>query len=410
MRFQRSHVGVMGLSLALLASVPARAQEVGTTVILFEPSIEAAGMGGGGVAYFWRDEPNSWSNPALLGTQPGLRYSHGSTQILEEFADDVYLKSNRFSLGYGGIGVLFAGKPIEGLGEDMKLDYGESEATDIDGNVIATFSAYEEARSIGVGVSILDLLGTVLGPESGIHDVRRRLGISVGHTWKDIVFETDPELPGIISQGKAEQKDRGAAIRVTPLDEIGDALDEPSERLRWKIDLAAGFAQLNYDDDGDFSFDDTSIPSEDVFELQRAGGAARFTLAFPSTLQGSINNFITPTVRLGLSYERSDYYGDGGEAFEFDNERVGAELALADALYLRWGHVQEGIFAVDHSTWGAGLAVRYKGIAGVRFDYAHYPFSQFLENEFVERFGITVLLDVAGVLLDKPTFGEKFKM
>jgi hypothetical protein len=391
----------------LVAAAPAHAQEVGTTAVLFEPSIEAAGMGGGGVAYFWRDEPNSWSNPALLGTQPGFRYSYGTTQILEEFTDDVYLKSSRFSLGYGGVGVLFAGQPFGSVGEDMKLDYGESQATDVDGNVIATFSAYEEVRSIGVGVSLLDLLVTVLGSDSGIQDVRRRLGISVGHTWKDIVFETDPELPGTFTPGEAEQKDRGAAIRFTPLDEIRDALDEPSDRLRWKVDLAGGYAQLNYDEEGDFFFDDTSIPSNEVYELRRAGGAARMTLAFPSSLQDGIHDFITPTVRLGLNFEKSDYYDDG-ESFELNIERVGAELVLADAFYLRWGHVKDDFFEVDDTSWGAGLALRYKGLAGVRFDYAHYPFSPFLEGEFVDRYGITVLVDLAGVLLDKPTFGEKF--
>lgn len=395
------------LLLVLLQPARPRAQEIGATTVLFEPSIEGAGMGGGGVAYFWRDEPNSWSNPALLGIQSGLRYSYGRTQILEEFSDDVFLKSHRFSLGYGGIGVLLAGKPFGGVGEDLKLDYGETQLTDVDGNVIATTNPYEEVRSIGVGVSVLDLLGTLLGAESGIQNVRRHLGISVGHTWKDIAFETEPDFPGF-SEGEAEQKDRGAAVRITPLDEIRGALDEPSDRVRAKIDLAGGYAQLNYDEDGDFFFDDPGIPSSEIFELRRVGGAGRVTLAFPSSLQDPIHDFITPTVRFGLSYESSDYYTDGGDELGIDIKRIGAELALADALYLRWGHVEDAIFEVDDTTWGAGLAVRYKGLAGVRFDYAHYPYSPFLEDEFVDRLGITVLVDVGRILLDKPTFGEKF--
>jgi hypothetical protein len=393
------------LAIVFLAT-PVRAQDVGTTTILFEPSIEAAGMGGGGVAYFWREEPNSWSNPALLGTQHGLRYSYGSTQILNELADDVRLKSNRFSLGGWGVGVLFAGKPWS-VGEDLKLDYGESEATDIDGNVIATFNAYEEVRSIGIGVSILDVLASVLGPDSKVAGVRRHLGVSVGHTWKDIVFETEPELPGFLTHGEAEQKDRGVAVRITPLDQIQGGLDEPSDRLRWSVDLSGGYAQLNYDENGDVNFDDTT-PANDVPELRRVGGAGRLTLAFPSSLEDPIHDFITPTVRLGLHYESSDYYSDDGTSFEFDIVRTGAELVLADALYLRFGNVEDAIFEVDESSWGAGFALRYKRMVGLRYDYAHYPFSPFLEDEFVDRHGITVFLNVGGVLLDKPTFGEKF--
>ena len=50
---------------------------------IFDPSIEAAGMGGASIAAFWEENPNDHANPALMGFHSGLRYSYGTTQLVE---------------------------------------------------------------------------------------------------------------------------------------------------------------------------------------------------------------------------------------------------------------------------------------------------------------------------------------
>ena len=399
----RPHLALVLLLPILFYAATTRAQDVGSAAILFEPSIEAAGMGGGGVSWFWRDEPNSWMNPALLGTQNGLRYSYGTTTYHPVPGEDIDLTSHRFSVGGWGVGLLFAGKPV---GHDIKLDYGESDLTDIDGNVIATVNVFEEVQSFGIGVSVLDLLASIAPSSERLALMRRYVGISLGHTWKDILFEVEPELAGL-AHGKAQQSDRGVAARLTPVDQIRGDLDQVADHVRWRVDLTGGYAELNYDADGDMTFYDGSGTSDPIYELQRGGVAARVSMALPSSLDGSIYNFITPTIRLGFHHEWSDYYDDG---FPFDLaiRRWGGELVLADALYLRIGGVRDAVFGVDESTWGAGLALKYRKKVGVRFDYAHYPFSPFVpeEDQYLDRVGVTAFADLAALFLKRPVVWE----
>ena len=65
-------------------------------------------------------------------------------------------------------------------------------------------------------------------------------------------------------------------------------------------------------------------------------------------------------------------------------------------------------FEVDEWSWGVGFALRYKKRFGLRYDYAHYPISELFLDEFVDRNGITAFVDLGGILLNRPTSGEKF--
>jgi hypothetical protein len=380
----------LALGAAFLLSLPAPAhgqgELSGSQSVLFDPSIEASGMGGGGVAYLWRDEPNSWANPALLGAQEGLRYSYGTTRIAPVILEDAHIKSHRFSLGHGGVGLLIAGKPLEDVGKDIQLDYGPVEFTDIDGNVIQ-LEPTDEVRSIGVGVSVLDLVSSVLAA-TGSEPIalRRYVALMVGHTWKDFEIDFGP-----FGRGEGEQKDRGAAIRISPVDQIGDDLLEPSERTRFRLDFSGGYAQLNYEEGGGVVFE--GVSSDPVFELRRAGGAGRLTVAFPTQRTGWIHDFVSPTVSLGVSWESSDYYDDG-ESFGLDIVRTGQELVVADVLYLRHGHVEDDAFPVEDETWGIGVSLRYRQTVGIRFDYGEYPYARTVELDgSVDRYGITAFVD-----------------
>ena len=80
----------------------------------FDPSIEAAGMGGASIAAFWEENPNDHGNPALMGFHSGLRYSYGTTKLLPEFSDDVKYVSHRILAG--------ASIDIGSWGDDVPLD------------------------------------------------------------------------------------------------------------------------------------------------------------------------------------------------------------------------------------------------------------------------------------------------
>src|SRR5512138_1530512 len=169
------------LALLSLAPTPALAQLPSQ---FFDPSIEAAGMGGASIAAFWEENPNDHANPALMGFHKGLRYSYGTTQLLAELAPDVHYRTNRILAGAWGVGVAMTGKPIDSIGR-LRIDYGQSEVTDINGNVIGTAEAHEDVRSFAVGLSVFDLISSIRVAKGGEPlSFSRRLSLSLGHAWK----------------------------------------------------------------------------------------------------------------------------------------------------------------------------------------------------------------------------------
>jgi len=142
------------LLLVLLSSMAgmydeAPAQISGVQSLLVGPSIRASGMGRSSAAVFWGGDADYWANPALLGYRDGLRFEHGKTRLVPDLADGVYFRSDRFTIARWGIGIA-ATAP---LGRN-RLDYGESIATDDEGNVLGSFTSYEEYDDFGIGVSL----------------------------------------------------------------------------------------------------------------------------------------------------------------------------------------------------------------------------------------------------------------
>src|SRR5262249_15270865 len=111
----------------------------GAQSLEIDPSVRASGMGRSSNAVFWGDVSNYWGNPALLAFRKGLGYEWGTTQLVPDLADDVFFTTKRLTVGYWGLGVLIAGRPFTNVG-GQRLDYGVSYATEVDGNVIGTFS------------------------------------------------------------------------------------------------------------------------------------------------------------------------------------------------------------------------------------------------------------------------------
>jgi hypothetical protein len=377
-------IRLAGAVLALALPAAALAQPGGAQSTFIDPSIASAGMGRTGVAVFWGDDPNDWSNPSLLGYHRGIRYSYGRTQLVPDLADDIFFTSHRFTIGACGIGLSLAGKPIEGLGKFL-LDYGESEATDEEGNVIGVFSSFEEVRQFGVGISLFRALESLSGAFGGHGlDISRHVDLSIGHAWKNIVVDLGTTLfTGFDGHDETTEKDRGVLLRVTPLGAAPREGDRSASMPR--LDASVGFSQRNY---GDNSISFYSGSLNPIVEERLLGAASR--LSIPVHLTGSAGELLAPEISLGAAWEEARYYDAGERLGGIAITRTGQEVTLLGILSLRHGFIDDESGAIQDHTWGIGVGLQYRGI-GARYDWARVPQSSFLDD--VTRQGFSVVID-----------------
>jgi len=375
-----SMIGVLTFTTQALAQLPSQ---------FFDPSIEAAGMGGASIAAFWEENPNDHANPALMGFHSGLRYSYGTTQLIPELADDVHYASHRILAGAWGIGVAMSGKPVESVGY-VGINYGPTEITDENGNSLGEAEATEHTRSIAVGLSVFDLISSIRVARGGDPlSFNRRLSLALGHAWKtyDVEF-------GSFLQGEGSNNDAGILLRVAPFDQIGGTLRDANDRMRWKVDVAGAYTRLDYLNDRSVEYDNGN--SDEIFGHRSIGGSVQFTMALPNDGIGDLWDFATPSIRLGVTYEHTDTYEGDTKLGEFA-KRYGAELSVIDMLYLRYGHVK-GEVGVDDATFGAGFSLKYRNMIGLRGDYASYPRGAgsvifFVPDDTYDRWGLTFFVD-----------------
>jgi hypothetical protein len=370
------------LLLAALASTPVAAQTpagIVSRAASFDPSVQTSGIGGASAAVFWLGEPNEWGNPAALGTVRGVRYVHEETALRPLVLDYDELTSDRVLAGAIGIGVSLAGKPFESLG-GHRLEYGSQTITDGIGGTL-TFRPYEEVRSFSVGVSVLDLLSNVAS--IGFRD---RVTLAVGHTWKDLRADLGVD-PTTLQRnaGEGESRDRGALVRIAPLDEIGDDLWEPRDDLAGRLELGAGYSERNYEDPG---ADDLVRVLEREETLGLSGQA---TLLLPTRIRrGWFWDFATPTLAFTFAWERTEGETWDVEGSEYDLTRSGGEVRVMDLFAFRHGRV-DNPGGLEGTTWGAGVTLQYRKAVGVRFDWARVPWE---EDETLDRFEFGAFLDL----------------
>ena len=357
----------------------------------FDPSIEAAGMGGASIAAFWEENPNDHANPALMGFHKGLRYSYGSTQLVPELAEDVHYTSHRILAGAWGVGVALTGKPIKSVGR-LRIDYGATAFTDSNGFDIGTFDPHEDLRSIAVGVSVFDLISSIRVAKGGDPlSFNHRVSLALGHAWK--TYETDfgPLAPLGNGEGEGTDNDAGILLRVAPFDQIGGTLRDANERLRWKWDVAGATTRLDYLNDHAIVYSDGS--ADEIFERRSIGASTMFTAALPNDGTGDLWYFATPSIRLGVAWEKIDVY-DEGEKLGDQGNRIGAELSVLDMLYLRYGHVDGDAIGEEGNSFGVGFSLQYRSMIGVKGDYASSPRVSFIDpNATYDRWGLTFFLD-----------------
>ena len=341
-------------------------------------------MGQSGAAVYWEDDRNDWSNPALLAYEQGIRYSRARFQLLPDLANDVFFTADHVAAGACGVGVSITGKPFSSLG-GYQLDYGVSYATNENGDIIGTFHSYENVRQIGVGLSPIKLYDS-LRRQAGLEPsaLGRYVDLSVGHSWKTDLVDLAPVdvVLAIPARGQFDERDRGALLRVVPV----GAREEGAPGVR--VEVAGAFSERNYADthvlfNGGELFATT--------EERLVAAAERMIVPLP-VRSGGLWNVLTPSIGISGIWEQARYYVGGYRVSWDPVTRTGQEIDLLGVISLRHGYVNDPNGEVHNHTWGIGARLQYRGIGGVRYDWAEVPQSAGFDQH-VQRHGITVFFD-----------------
>jgi hypothetical protein len=362
--------GVLALALLLFAGHPSTAR---AQVAELNPTISSDGMGQSGTALFWEEDRSDWANPALLGYEDRLRYTHGRIQLVPDLSNHIFFEFDRVALGGWGIGVSIAGKPIDGLG-GSKVDYGLSEATNENGDVVGYFHAIEQVQQIGVGLSLVRLYDSVSNP-GGAGRLSRVVDLSVGHAWKTMSANYPlTYYYGYDQSGAETQRDRGALLRVTPIGSArGDDVEGgPGPRL----DAALGYSEHDYIGPG---------------TGQRVAAVAARFAQFLRVRPGPLWDVLSPRVAVGATWE--DMARPGVDPFAHEAAtRTGQEIDLFGLVTLRHGYVNDARDWIRNDTWGFGVRLQYRGFVGARYDWAEVPQVRPLDQT-VPRHAFTMFFD-----------------
>ena len=360
----------------------------------FDPSVRGAGMGKSSVAVFWGDDPNYWANPALLGYHEGVRYEWSKVRLAPDLLDHIYFTSSRLTVGWGGLGVSFAGRPVEGLGE-LKLDYGDIYGRDEFGDPTGPFHAYEQIESWGIGANIVELAESTIRMLGWQMPGLSRFGdVSVGTRRNHVADFWGPGSPAVMADtqfARATTEDRGLVFRLTPYNSIDSpglsrAVDSFLRPALGgvRVDLSYGESVQNHEDAYFVSpWEERSyIAKED-----RHGLAVHFAVGFPGVLNDRLNSagmgwladMLTPLVSWGKAWDRTTASmvnsETGGRVTEGEIELSGWELTLGNVFTIRRGRIDEPsdfYYPLHGETtgWGVGFESRF---GGLRYDRATVP-------------------------------------
>jgi hypothetical protein len=395
--------------LSLLAQViPGQglAQTSGAAIQTLDPSIRASGMGGASAAVFWGGDPNDWANPGLLGYHRGVSLTHGRTQLVPDLADDVFLKTDRITLGLWGVGVSLVGRPFKGLGR-ARLDLGESMATDGGGFETGMLRSYEDLYSFGLGVNLIESTENAIARRlHSPHPISRYGDISLGYAMKKVDVQHSPQWAGSnggFRTGSVKIQDAGLVVRLTPINTIddsgfpfiGEALTKATKPLGGlRLDVAYGRSKQNVGR-RHIAYVEQEQP-DPIVRTGNHGWAVRGALGLPPFAQeplkeaglGFLAEGLTPLIQIGVAWDRS--HVEWPDWNEPDVRNRGWEITIANVYTLRRGHIEDksGPIIDDTSGWGLGFQVGRFG--GFRYDRAVVPQATALDD--VKRAGFTVFV------------------
>ena len=154
---------------------------------------------------FWGGDANDLANPALLGGQQGVQLNHGRTQLVPDLAADVYLRTDRLTLGLWGAGVL-------SVADRSRIGSHEAGLRTLDrdrrvrSSSLVCFESHENPHSLGVGVNLLELAENLSYRRlHSPHPVSRFGDISLGYTTKKAEVHL-AALPGDPEEGHRDRR------------------------------------------------------------------------------------------------------------------------------------------------------------------------------------------------------------
>jgi len=318
-----SRITTVILVLVLLAGAFGSAQaqsEAGAQSLLFAPGSRADGMGRAGVALV-NDANAIWWNTAALAFLRNHDVSASYYDLVPGLADDVnytYLTYAQRVEGLGGIGASFT-----------YLNYGKSEATDQDGNVIREFTSNEMSPAIAYGTDLIPNMG---------------VGVALKFVRVDLAPE-DATLDGQPGRGNTFAADFGMLYKVP----------------KWKSSLGATISNIGPD-----------IAFVDEEQSDPLGRNVRVGAAYAP--------FETEVHRFTLAADAVRYLLPG-RILAIDQWGAGAEYEFNHLIALRAGYYSDPIGDIEDVTFGLGLGYR-----GFRFDFSSFPQASTLDR--VKRFSV----------------------
>lgn len=271
-----------------------------------------------------------WWNPGALALQPHMAFQVSGMRLVPDLADDVRL--------YGVSGVV----PIDerfGVGGHISyLDYGESIATDEQGNERGTFDSWESMVLLGAGYDIAPIL---LPPDEN-HDFHLGVGGDVKICHVDLAPK-EFTLDGQSATGTAFDIDLGAlATMRMPVDSGSRGSQAFPDYLGFRMGMSLRNAlnrkiRFNNEDQADplGMFDRWGIAVEGAM-----GGSSDYGYFFRGVLGAEVN---------GVAFK---VYDDEESILNY-----GGEVVLGGVLSLRGGYINDVDGGIRDFTFGAGVGV-----------------------------------------------------
>jgi hypothetical protein len=340
------------LGTLLLAVSPRAAGAVSESVtpwLLFSMGARASGMGGAQVTEARGADGVYW-NPANLAfylkgrSATGMHFSP-----VPDLADDVHFEYASYAEhveGWGGFG-----------GNIMFLTYGESEATDVTGIRLRTFTSWEMGVGLGYGTQVSD-------------------HFSVGVGVKIIHSSLSPEFEHL-QEGKGTTWAVDVGVHGRELGPFG---------LRWGLAILNMGPALTYVDNGS--------PNPLPLNFRMGVGFDPYLSDVHRLTVAAEMNKVLVRQRGGTGTEEFDVDPAWKALFtawtddSFRDElrdaiyNIGFEYSFSEFIFVRGGWVQDEAGDITDYTYGLGLAYE-----GWRFDYGAFPQATGLDN--VNRFSLT---------------------
>ncbi len=270
-----------------------------------------------------------------------------------------------------------------GLGR-TKLDFGESEAINEQGNVVGTFSSYDRLYNFLLGASYRGMVGA---------------GVTLEQTDSKLA----PEIEGLYSE-EAEASAWGVSIGIAARPRFRFTLDE----RRWTLEDGRGagrfasrapaitvspmaaYARLHMG--GDLTYTESSGPQQQPKQSHAAwGGRLRIDAGSKGGVF-DIHRLFSCELLVAAESDRSLV------GRESDIDHNGFELVLGGIYSLRRGHVTDDEGGIDGDTEGWGIGVEGFFPIGFRYDEAKVPQANGVppvtRKEFMISADMAALLDL----------------